>query len=60
MNGSDIKKAVASKAKQAVANVQGSHSASNGSGNGGKKRRKQELKPIITTDQQKADEASYA
>lgn len=51
MNGSDIKKAAINKAKQ-VANA----AASNG--NSGKKRRKQELKPIITTEQQKAQDAS--
>lgn len=52
MNGADIKKAVISKAKQAVAEVQAT--ASNGSsGNGSKKRRKQELKPIITTESNK-------
>ncbi|KAL2355413.1 serine/threonine-protein kinase SRPK2 [Cryomyces antarcticus] len=52
MNGNDIKKAAISKAKQ-VANA--------ANGNGGKKRRKgQDLKPIITTEQQKSSEASPA
>ncbi len=52
MNGSDIKKAAISKAKQAVT---AANNAANG--NGGKKRRKGgDLKPIITTeDQQNAD-----
>ena len=52
MNGSDIKKAAITKAKQ-VANV--ANNAANG--NGAQKRRKgQGLKPIITTeDQQSAD-----
>lgn len=46
MNGSDIKKAAINKAKQ-VANA--ANNATNG--NGGKKRRKgQDLKPIITTE----------
>ncbi|KAF2153695.1 serine/threonine-protein kinase SRPK2 [Myriangium duriaei CBS 260.36] len=54
MNGAEIKKAVINKAKQAVAEVQAS--ASNGSSsNAGKKRRKQDLKPIITTEQHKGD-----
>jgi len=57
MNGSDLKNKVAQKAKQAVANVQGA--TSNGSANG-KKRRKQELKPIITTEGQKADDSSFS
>jgi len=57
-NGSDIKKAVANKAKQVVANVQGVASASNGSNSSQKKRRKQDLKPIITTEQQRAGEES--
>lgn len=52
MNGNDIKKAALNKAKQVA-------SAANNvaNGNGGKKRRKvQDLKPIITTeDQQSAD-----
>ena len=49
MNGSDIKKAVINKAKQTIGEVQGV--SSNGSANNqNKKRRKQELKPIITTD----------
>ncbi|KAI9792386.1 MAG: serine/threonine protein kinase, CMGC group [Candelina submexicana] len=52
MNGDSIKKAAINKAKQ-VAN------AANGNGNGGKKRRKgQDLKPIITTENQKSQEAS--
>lgn len=43
MNGADIKKAAINKAKQAVSNATNN--------NGGKKRRKgQDLKPIITTD----------
>lgn len=52
MNGSDIKKAAISKAKQAVT---AANNAANG--NGGKKRRKGgDLKPIITTeDQQNAN-----
>lgn len=52
MNGSDIKKAAITKAKQ-VANA--ANNAANG--NGAQKRRKgQGLKPIITTeDQQNAD-----
>lgn len=46
MNGSDIKKAAISKAKQAVT---AANNAANG--NGGKKRRKGgDLKPIITTE----------
>lgn len=46
MNGGDIKKAAINKAKQ-VANA--ANNAANG--NGGKKRRKgQDLKPIITTE----------
>ncbi len=52
MNGDSIKKAAINKAKQ-VAN------AANGNGNGGKKRRKgQDLKPIITTENQKSHDAS--
>ncbi|KAI9820315.1 MAG: serine/threonine protein kinase, CMGC group [Pycnora praestabilis] len=52
MNGDSIKKAAINKAKQ-VAN------AANGNGNGGKKRRKgQDLKPIITTENQKSQESS--
>jgi serine/threonine-protein kinase SRPK3 len=44
MNGTDIKKAAINKAKQV---------AQAANGNGGKKRRKgQDLKPIITTEQQ--------
>lgn len=52
MNGSDIKKAAISKAKQAVT---AANNAANG--NGGKKRRKGgDLRPIITTeDQQNAN-----
>lgn len=55
MNGSDIKKAAISKAKQAVT---AANNAANG--NGGKKRRKGgDLKPIITTeDQQNANASS--
>ena len=65
MNGSEsIKKAAINKAKQVAHSVQGNGSgngtpASTGDGNGGsaggsgsKKRRKQDLKPIITTEQQ--------
>lgn len=49
MNGSDIKKAAIQKAKQVA------HSASNAAnGTNGKKRRKQELKPIVTTEQEAA------
>ena len=57
MNGSDIKKAAITKAKQ-VANV--ANNAANG--NGAQKRRKgQGLKPIITTeDQQNADSNSQS
>lgn len=52
MNGADIKKAAINKAKQV---------AQAANGNGGKKRRKgQDLKPIITTEQQKSQEASPA
>lgn len=52
MNGADIKKAAINKAKQVA-------QAANGSG--GKKRRKgQDLKPIITTEQQKSQDASPA
>lgn len=48
MNGSDsIKKAAINKAKH----VAGVNASSNGSQNG-KKRRKQDLKPIITTEGQ--------
>lgn len=54
MNGSEIKKAVTNKAKQAV-----NAATSNGnSTNNGKKRRKQDLKPIITTEQQKMAEGN--
>lgn len=49
MNGSDIKKAAIQKAKQVA---QSATSAANGTN--GKKRRKQELKPIVTTEQQEA------
>jgi len=50
MNGTDIKKAAINKAKQV---------AQAANGNGGKKRRKgQDLKPIITTEQQAAQNAS--
>ncbi|KAL1632779.1 serine/threonine protein kinase, CMGC [Neofusicoccum ribis] len=49
MNGTDIKKAAINKAKQV---------AQAANGNGGKKRRKgTDLKPIITTEQQKADQS---
>lgn len=49
MNGNDIKKAAINKAKQIAT---GANNAANGS-NGGKKRRKgQDLKPIITTEDQ--------
>lgn len=54
MNGSDIKKAAISKAKQAVT---AANNATNG--NGGKKRRKGgDLKPIITTEDQQNASAS--
>ncbi|KAF4550826.1 Protein kinase domain-containing protein 42 [Elsinoe fawcettii] len=53
MNGADIKKAVINKAKQAVAEVGG---ATSGNGTANKKRRKQDLKPIITTESQKGGE----
>lgn len=54
MNGGDIKKAAINKAKQ-VANA--ANNAANGSG--GKKRRKgQDLKPIITTEAQQAADAT--
>jgi len=55
MNGAtDIKKAAINKAKQAA-------QAAAQNGNGGKKRRKgQDLKPIITTEQGKSQEASPA
>ena len=54
MNGSDIKKAAINKAKQVAS---AANNAANG--NGGKKRRKgQDLKPIITTEGQKSAEAS--
>ncbi|KAL1650324.1 serine/threonine protein kinase, CMGC [Diplodia intermedia] len=49
MNGTDIKKAAINKAKQV---------AQAANGNGGKKRRKgTDLKPIITTEQQKQDQS---
>jgi serine/threonine-protein kinase SRPK3 len=52
MNGTDIKKAAINKAKQV---------AQAANGNGGKKRRKGgDLKPIITTEQRKSQEASPA
>lgn len=52
MNGTDIKKAAINKAKQV---------AQAANGNGGKKRRKgQDLKPIITTEQQGSQNASPA
>ncbi|KAF2006980.1 serine/threonine-protein kinase SRPK2 [Amniculicola lignicola CBS 123094] len=52
MNGADIKKAAITKAKQV---------AQAANGNGGKKRRKgQDLKPIITTEQQKSQDGSPA
>jgi serine/threonine-protein kinase SRPK3 len=52
MNGTDIKKAAINKAKQV---------AQAANGNGGKKRRKgQDLKPIITTEQQASQNASPA
>lgn len=52
MNGADIKKAAINKAKQVA------HAAN---GNGGKKRRKgQDLKPIITTEGQKNQDGSPA
>ncbi|PSK44008.1 Protein kinase dsk1 [Elsinoe australis] len=54
MNGAEIKKAVINKAKQAVAEVGGT--SSNGSGTASKKRRKQDLKPIITTESQKGED----
>jgi serine/threonine-protein kinase SRPK3 len=55
MNGAtDIKKAVVNKTKQVT-------QAAAQNGNGGKKRRKgQDLKPIITTEQGKSQEASPA
>ncbi|CAO2648056.1 Nn.00g089780.m01.CDS01 [Neocucurbitaria sp. VM-36] len=52
MNGTDIKKAAINKAKQV---------AQAANGNGGKKRRKgQDLKPIITTEKQASQDASPA
>jgi hypothetical protein len=51
MNGSDIKKAAIQKAKQVAHSAA---SAANGTNNTAKKRRKQELKPIITSEQQEA------
>lgn len=54
MNGSDIKKAAISKAKQVAS---AANNAANGNGN--KKRRKGgDLKPIITTEDQQVAEAS--
>lgn len=54
MNGNDIKKAAINKAKQVAS---AANNAANG--NGGKKRRKgQDLKPIITTEGQQAAEQS--
>ncbi len=54
MNGSDIKKAAINKAKQVAS---AANNAANG--NGGKKRRKgQDLKPIITTEGQQSADAS--
>lgn len=51
MNGSDIKKAAINKAKQVAQAAQAAN------GNGGKKRRKgQDLKPIITTEQAKGSQ----
>lgn len=56
MNGSDIKKAAISKAKQVAT---AANNAANG--NGGKKRRKgQDLKPIITTEDQQSAGSSPA
>lgn len=56
MNGaSDIKKAAVNKAKQVA------HAASGQNGSAGKKRRKgQDLKPIITTEKDKSQENSPA
>jgi hypothetical protein len=54
MNGNDIKKAAINKAKQVAS---AANNATNG--NGGKKRRKgQDLKPIITTEAQQAADLS--
>lgn len=54
MNGSDgIKKAAIEKAKKA-ASAASNMSGSNGQSNSKTKRRKQDLKPIITTEQQAA------
>ena len=54
MNGGDIKKAALNKAKQVAS---AANNAANG--NGGKKRRKgQDLKPIITTDGPQSGDAS--
>jgi len=54
MNGSDIKKAAISKAKQVAT---AANNAANGNGN--KKRRKGgDLKPIITTEDQQATDSS--
>lgn len=53
MNGTDIKKAAINKAKQVA------HVAHVANGNTQKKRRKgQDLKPIITSEQQKSQEGS--
>jgi hypothetical protein len=58
MNGADIKKAAINKAKQVAQAANGSGGSG---GNGGKKRRKGgDLKPIITTEQRKSQEASPA
>ena len=54
MNGNDIKKAAINKAKQVAT---AANNAANG--NGGKKRRKgQDLKPIITTEDQQGPNSS--
>lgn len=54
MNGNDIKKAAINKAKQVAS---AANNATNG--NGGKKRRKgQDLKPIITTEGQQGTDLS--
>lgn len=54
MNGNEIKKAAISKAKQVAT---AANNAANG--NGGKKRRKgQDLKPIITVEDQQPGEGS--
>ena len=52
MNGTEgIKNKAINKAKQ-VGNAVAPNGNNNGNGNGNKKRRKQDLKPIITTEQQ--------